>query len=66
MALLLPPIVGISSIDLKLGGVPTPLVFVFVIWALLIAGAAALARPLRDSAEITSATASMTKTDKVG
>jgi hypothetical protein len=64
MVLLLPPIAGISSIDLKLGGVPTPLVFVFVVWALLIAGAAALARPLRESETVTPSNATAT-TDKI-
>lgn len=68
MVLLLPPIVGISSIDLKLGGVPTPLVFVFVVWALLIAGAAVLARPLREAdTEATSGNADlMAEIDKAG
>ena len=47
--LLMPPVVGISLIDGKLGGVPIPLLYVFAVWALLIAGAVALARPLRDS-----------------
>ena len=47
--LLLPPVAGMSAVDLKLGGVPTPLVFVFVVWAILIGGAVVLARPLRES-----------------
>lgn len=47
--LLMPPVVGISLIDGKLGGVPIPLLYVFAVWALLIAGAVLLARPLRDS-----------------
>ncbi len=53
IAFLMPPIVGISLIDDKVGGVPIPLLYVFVVWALLIAGAAALAHPLRDSEKST-------------
>lgn len=47
-AALTPPVVGISLIDGNVAGVPAPLVYVFVVWILLIAGAAALARPLQD------------------
>ena len=44
---LMPPIAGIFLIDGKVFGVPFPLVYVFVIWGLLVAGAAALASILR-------------------
>ena len=47
--LLLPPIAGMSHVDSKIGGVPVSLLYVFVVWAFLIAGAAALSRPLLDS-----------------
>ena len=47
--LLLPPVAGISHVDSKIGGIPVSLLYVFVVWAFLIAGAAALARPLLDS-----------------
>lgn len=46
---LLPPFAGISLIDAKIAGVPTPLLYIFLVWAMLITGAALLARPLRDS-----------------
>jgi hypothetical protein len=46
--LLLPPIAGIFRLDGTVGGVPATLLCVFVVWALLIAGAAANARRLRD------------------
>ena len=46
---LLPPIAGISLVDAKVGGLPITLIYVFVVWALLIAGAAALVRPLTDN-----------------
>ena len=49
IVMLLPPIAGVSLVDGDIGGLPIPLLYVFVIWALLIAGAAAIARPLRDS-----------------
>ena len=44
--ILMPPVAGIALIDAKIGGIPFSLLYVFVVWALLIAGAAALARPL--------------------
>lgn len=49
VVLLMPPVAGISLIDGKVGGVPIPLLYVFAVWALLIAGAVVLARPLWDS-----------------
>ena len=45
---LLPPIAGVSLIDERVLGLPMPLVYVFLVWGLLIAGAALLSRPLRD------------------
>ena len=47
--LLMPPIIGISLVDMKVAGIPVTVLYVFLIWALLIVGAAVLARPLRDS-----------------
>ncbi len=47
--LLMPPIIGISLVDMKLGGIPIPVLYVFIIWAALICGAVILARPLRDN-----------------
>lgn len=55
-AFLMPPIAGISLIDHDIGGVPVPMLYLFAIWALLIVGAFALARPLRDSEDTRSAT----------
>lgn len=51
-ALFMPPLVGVALIDGKIAGIPIPIVYVSVVWAALIAVAAALARPLRNS-EIT-------------
>ena len=48
-ALLMPPLVGVSLIEGRLGGMPIPLVYVSVVWVALIAGAAALAHPLQNS-----------------
>lgn len=48
-ALLMPPLVGVSLIDGTIAGMPVPLVYVSVVWAALIAVAAALARPLQHS-----------------
>ena len=46
--LLTPPVVGIALVDGNVAGLPVPLLYVFVVWILLIAGAAALSRSLRD------------------
>ncbi|MFT7569490.1 MAG: hypothetical protein ACI9JL_000512 [Paracoccaceae bacterium] len=56
VAFLMPPIAGISLIDSDIGGIPVPMVYLFAIWALLIVGAAALARGLRDSGDSSSTT----------
>jgi len=50
LVLLLPPMVGASIIDFRPFGIPFSLVYVFVVWALLIAGAAYLSRHLRPTA----------------
>ncbi len=52
--LLMPPLVGVALIDGNFGGIPVPLLYVFAVWTLLIVGAAALSRPLRDSDEFAS------------
>ena len=44
---LLPPIAGVALIDERVFELPIPLVYVFLVWALLIAGAAFLAPSLR-------------------
>ncbi|MEM7428336.1 MAG: hypothetical protein AAF441_19775 [Pseudomonadota bacterium] len=49
--LLLPPVGSIALVDVKLGGLPAPVVYVFSVWALLIAGAAALAGTLQKVTE---------------
>ena len=48
-ALLMPPLVGMALVDGSVAGIPIPLVYVSVVWAALIAAAAALARPLQNS-----------------
>jgi len=47
LALLMPPLASIFHADAKLGGVPVTLIYLFAVWALLILGAARLARALR-------------------
>ena len=44
-----PPVAGIFEIDAKIGGVPFLLVYLFAVWAALIAGAAILSRRLREA-----------------
>lgn len=56
IAFLMPPIAGISLIDDDIAGMPVPMLYLFVIWALLIVGAAALARKLRESEDASSTT----------
>ena len=54
----MPPLAAIALVDGKVGGVPVPLLYVFSVWAILIAGAAALARPLRNSEHTTASSGS--------
>jgi len=56
IACLMPPIAGIALIDEDIGGLPVPMLYLFTVWALLILGAALLARPLRDSEDTGSTT----------
>lgn len=44
--LLLPPVGSIALIDATLIGLPVPVLYVFAVWALLIAAAISLARAL--------------------
>lgn len=53
---LMPPVAGISLTDGSIGGIPSPLLYVFVIWAALVAGAALLGRPLLDTEQSPSST----------
>lgn len=45
---LTPPFAGIFLLDGIVGNIPFPLFYVLTVWLLLIAGAAALSRPLRE------------------
>ena len=49
LILLTPPGIGIFQLDGAIAGVPVVLVYLFTVWALLIAGAAALSRRLRSA-----------------
>ncbi len=51
LILLIPPVAGVFHLDTKIAGVPFTVVYLFAVWALLIAGAAALSRRLRDGDE---------------
>ncbi len=48
--LLLPPLAGIFQLDFRIYGIPVTALYLFGVWAVLIAGAAWLSRPLQDSA----------------
>ncbi len=54
MLLLVSPLAGISQLDAKPFGVPFTLIYLFTVWAVLIAGACILATRLRDGDEATS------------
>ncbi len=54
--LLLPPLATIFLIDGTLAGVPIPLLYILIVWGLLIAGGAVLARPLRENDSLTAST----------
>jgi len=49
IVVLFPPVVGLALIDTKAFGIPFPVFYVFAVWAILIIGAAFLAKPLRES-----------------
>ncbi|MBB4302946.1 hypothetical protein GGD81_001984 [Rhodobium orientis] len=49
VAVLMPPMVGISLIPHKIAGIPVPLLYVFSIWICLIAVAFVLARRFGDT-----------------
>ena len=62
IAMLMPPLVGISLVNISILGMPLPLLYVTVIWVILIVGTAALSRTLRD-ADGTAPPASSADTD---
>lgn len=49
--LLLPPVAGIFLIDGSIADLPIPMLYVFAVWIILIAAAAALSRSLREGEE---------------
>lgn len=53
--LLMPPTAAAFQLNASWNGVPATLIFVFVVWGLLIAGAAYLARSLNAGVQQTSA-----------
>ena len=48
---LLPPFANIFDLDARIAGIPLTGLYLFVVWGLLIFGAARLARPLREHDE---------------
>jgi hypothetical protein len=51
LILLTPPVAGVFQLEAKIAGVPFAVIYLFVVWALLIAGAAVLSRRLRNGDE---------------
>lgn len=49
IATLMPPLVGLSLVNVSILGMPLPLAYVTVIWIVLIVGTAVLSRTLRDA-----------------
>ncbi|MEM8878271.1 MAG: hypothetical protein AAGD23_10420 [Pseudomonadota bacterium] len=62
IALLMPPTIGVSLMDVRIAGLPAPLIYVFGVWALLILAAHLLAGPLGETDE-SSPAAEMPETD---
>lgn len=60
VVLLLPPIAGVALVDVRIAGIPMPLIYVFVVWIGLIIGAARLASRLHSVSE------TQTRDDGVG
>jgi hypothetical protein len=54
LLLLVPPIADVFQIDARIAGVPFTALYLFVVWGVLIVGAAALSKRLRDADETTS------------
>ena len=52
LALLIPPIAGMFQMDMRVAGIPFTALYLFVVWGLLIAGAALLSNKLKDDAMI--------------
>ena len=65
LILLTPPVAGIFHLDAKVAGMPFTLLYLFAVWAILIAGAVALSRQLRDHVEETVEKASAENQDPV-
>jgi len=55
LILLTPPVAGIFQLDDKISGVPFTVIYLFAVWAALIAGAALLSRRLGAGEEIAEA-----------
>jgi hypothetical protein len=49
--LLLPPLAGLFQLDIRVLGIPFTGLYLFAVWAALIAGSAALARRLQHGAD---------------
>ena len=56
--LLISPLAGIFLLEAKPAGIPFTLIYLFTVWALLIAAAATLSRRLRDGVVATASTES--------
>ena len=52
--LLMPPVAAVFDLHAKLGGLPFTLVYIFLIWVLLIAGAWLMSHRLEDDTETAS------------
>lgn len=64
LSLLVPPFAGIFQLDARIGGIPFTALYLFVVWGVLIAGAAALSRRLGDDAPNGGNVSRMQETDK--
>jgi len=65
LILLMPPVAGVFHLDTTIAGLPFTVVYLFIVWAGLIAGAAVLSRRLRDGGEFGEPVAAQDGADKI-
>lgn len=46
--MLIPPVGGIFQLDVRIAGIPFTMLYLFIVWGLLIVGAALLSKQLHD------------------
>jgi choline-glycine betaine transporter len=65
LILLMPPVAGVFHLNSTIAGLPFTVVYLFAVWAFLIAGAAALSRRLRDGDDFSGPAVAPDSADKI-